>query len=136
MPAWTNWHHDRHAPIVPFTRTGCSEVCGPHGIRHGSDHEALTLHLSIGSERLERALRHKFRKTNWEQVLRELKEWKPPVEQVEHPSEINQAVDELQAKVKQLLNAYTPVVKESPFMKPWWDDELSQLRHAYTQSQN
>lgn len=110
--------------------------CIIHDTQHGSDHEAISLRLGQSKVSAQVEARHNFRKTDWDKAVKAFESWKPVVTSIDTRFEIDRAVTELQDGVSQCIRDHSPIVQESPYMKAWWDSDLTDLRREYTRLRN
>lgn len=115
-------------------------TCQIHGVEHGSDHRAITSTFSdkrgrdITPSRIPARLN--FRKTDWEAVRSSLREHMGHLPKIATANVLEHQANEIIHHVHEVATKYTPQTRPSPYMKAWWDDELSMLRREYTMLRN
>ena len=110
--------------------------CRIHDIKHGSDHEAIIVVLTDKPHRINNKGKLNFRRTDWDGLNDDLRQWSPQSTSWSSPADVEEGVLELQEHLLQVLKEHTPEVKDSPYMKAWWDEDLTTLRKAYTRLRN
>lgn len=110
--------------------------CGRHGTQHGSDHEALMLRLAYQKVAPSSEARYNFRKTNWEKVKGSMEAWRPARPTIDTCEDLDNAVTKLQDSVRDCIREHCPPSKPSPYMRAWWDKELTGLRATFTRCKN
>ena len=110
--------------------------CRVHDTKHGSDHEAIVLVLTDQPPSTPNKGKLNFRRTDWEELNKDLHQWKPQNTTCNSLADIEDGVSELQEHLLHTLKKYTLDVKDSPSMKAWWDEELTTLCKVYTRLRN
>ena len=110
--------------------------CDLHSNQHGSDHEAIILRLSCQRVKPTGEVRYNFRKADWSKVSEAMEAWTPVQQNPETRQDIDIAVSDLQDIVRSCIREHCPPTNASPYMKAWWDDELTELRNTYTRCKN
>jgi ribonuclease HI len=110
--------------------------CQIHDTEHGSDHRAIA--STFNDWRIENSDYPKlnFRRTDWEAVRKDLQEQLGPIIAIHSIDELEHQTETIIRCVKEAAARHTPETRPSPYMKAWWDDELSMLRREYTTLRN
>jgi hypothetical protein len=84
--------------------------------------------------------RRLFRNTNWSRVLQVLQaevERLPSISTTPvTPQQIDDFTQKLVLVVQETVFQFTPIAKPSPYSKRWWNQDLTQLKKAYTAIRN
>ncbi len=110
--------------------------CQVHNVEHGSDHRAIVTEICNRDSKTPVAAKMNFRKADWEGARRDLESFRGRAPDIESRDRLEHEVDNLVEAVQAAINRHTPLVRSSPYMKIWWDDELSNLRSEYTELRN
>lgn len=111
-------------------------TCQIHSIEHGSDHRVIT--STFSDKRMGRTASPglNFRKTDWEAVRGDLRKHVGYTPLIDTVNDLEYQTEEIIRQVQEAVARHTPKTKPSPYMRAWWDDELSMLRHEYTTLRN
>ncbi|KAK7041243.1 hypothetical protein R3P38DRAFT_2512196, partial [Favolaschia claudopus] len=130
---WKIWTTIDLAFVSAGLEDAVLECRADHG--HGSDHRALVLKLDFALVRNSFTARPLYRETDWEKfhdTLMTTAATSPvPVEKLNSPQEVDDAVKTLTELLQGALEVSTPMSKPSPYAKRWWSKELSEKRREY-----
>jgi hypothetical protein len=110
--------------------------CNIHPTDHGSDHHAITTTLQDQITRNRKPARINYRKSDWEAIRLDLAEQVTSVPAIDTIDKLESQTERLINLVQQVTTKHTPRARPSPYMKAWWDDELSSLRLEFTTLRN
>ncbi|KAF9728557.1 zinc knuckle [Paraphaeosphaeria minitans] len=100
---------------------------------YGSDHRAIQTRFCIDVGRQERQERLLFKNVPWDKIRQAVEHEKA----AGFPSE---DVDEMASRLTQwatkAVEAHCPRARPSPYMKRWWNEDLTALRKSYTYCRN
>ena len=105
--------------------------CQLHDAEHGSDHRAISSTFSDGWIDDIESPKYNYRKTNWEAINAELRRLTSS-DRIDNVRELEIQSKAILTVVEETLARHTPKKRPSPYMKAWWDEELSILRREYT----
>lgn len=107
--------------------------CMPSRTEHGSDHRAIETSFDISVPRTTEKERLLLKNAPWKEIKARITTTLRA--NPEGPT-VQQKADRLMAAVIEAVRALTPRAKPSPYMKRWWTEDLTQLRHIYTYWRN
>lgn len=107
--------------------------CSVREHEYGSDHRAIQTSFWMDVDRQENQGRLLFKNAPWDkkmEVVEQRKEAGFPTE------DANVMSSRLTSWVNKALEKHCPRVKPSPYMKRWWNEDLTALRRSYTYWRN
>lgn len=105
-------------------------------MEHGSDHWAVITTFSDSKAAAVESPRLNFRRTRWDRVCEDLSAYSNYAPIIDTAEELERQTEEVTRLARGIAAGHTPEAKSSPYMKAWWDEELSMLRRAYTSLRN
>jgi exonuclease III/ribonuclease HI len=110
--------------------------CHIHEVDHGSDHRAIVSIFNDQKAQEDELPNINFRKTDWDAVRSDLMEQNNHTTTIRTAEELEAQTELIIPRVRDAIARHSPKKKPSPYMKAWWDEELSMLRYEYTVLRN
>lgn len=108
--------------------------CRALDTQHGSDHQAIETHFSVGTPYYYEQPRRLYKSAPWDKVWERVKSQVLGLTMQE--GDVTGFTTELLAIVTNAVHDLVPVSKPSLYAKRWWNEDLSQLRKTYTYWRN
>jgi len=100
---------------------------------YGSDHRAIATRFSMNVVREERQERLLLKNAPWDKIRAAVEQEK---EEGFPDGDVDEMADRLTSWVDKALEARCPRARPSPYMKRWWNEDLTTLRKSYTYWRN
>ena len=107
--------------------------CSIWGHEYGSDHRAIHTSFWIDTEAQENRERLLLKNASWDKIREAVERQK---EAGFRTDDVDQMASRLITWVNNALEAHCPRAKPSPYMKRWWNEDLTALRKSYTYWRN